>query len=171
MIPSTPTSSRPSIPATFIKFLDTLEFWETELFSKLTMDVDCYTFMALVNAQPETSIQLLTMSDGSDDAGAMTFGWIVSLPTGQRLARCAGPAYGPYGSSFRAEGYGFLSVSRFLVRIQEFCQQQPTWRIQMMTDNQGLLTRVETSLPFVDPFPKYTLQADWDVTNEIVTSI
>jgi hypothetical protein len=41
----------------------------------------------------------------------------------------------------------------------------------MMTDNQGLLTRVATSLPFEDPFPNMTLQADWDVTNEIVHSI
>jgi hypothetical protein len=171
LIPSIQASRRPHIPATFTDFLDTLEFWETELFANLIMEVDCYTFLALVNAQPETAIQLLTMSDGSDAAGAMTFGWILSLPNGQRLARCSGPAYGPYGSSFRAEGYGFLSVSRFLVRIQEFCHEKPQWRIQMMTDNQGLLTRVETSLPFVDPFPNYTLQADWDVTNEIITSI
>jgi hypothetical protein len=41
----------------------------------------------------------------------------------------------------------------------------------MMTDNQGLLTRVENSLPFTDPFPNLTLQADWDVTDKIVTSI
>jgi hypothetical protein len=40
-----------------------------------------------------------------------------------------------------------------------------------MTDNQGLLTRVTTSLPFDDPFPNTTLQADWDVTNKIVHSI
>jgi hypothetical protein len=171
LIPSIPASRRPHIPATFTDFLDTLEFWETELFANLIMEVDCYTFLALVNAQPKTAIQLLTMSDGSDAAGAMTFGWILLLPNGQRLARCSGPAYGPYGSSFRAEGYGFLLVSRFLVRIQEFCNEQPRWRIQMMTDNQGLLTRVETSLPFVDPFPNYTLQADWDITNEIITSI
>jgi hypothetical protein len=42
--------------------------------------------MELVNAQPAADIQLLTMSDGSDDAGAMTFGWIISLPNGHRLA-------------------------------------------------------------------------------------
>jgi hypothetical protein len=71
----------------------------------------------------------------------------------------------------RAEGYGLLSVSRFLVRLQEFCGQEPTWHIQMMTDNQGLLTRVERSLPFEHPFPNLTLQADWDVTNEILHSV
>jgi hypothetical protein len=171
ILPFIQAPKSPYIPATFKNFIDTLDFWETELFLQLTMEVDCYTFLELVNEQPAADIQLLTMSDGSDDAGAMTFGWILSLPNGRRLARCSGLAYGPYGSSFRAKGYGFLSVLHFLVRIQEFCDQQPTWRIQMMTDNQGLLTRVETSLPFVDPFPNCTLQANWDVTNKIITSL
>jgi hypothetical protein len=176
-IPTIPTIrpvQRPtSSPSTFVEFLTTLDGWEAQLFSQLTMDVDCYAFLNLVNTQPldETEVHLLTMSDGSDDDGAMTFGWIISLPNGNRLARCAGPAFGPYGSSFRAEGYGFLSVARFLVRLQEFCNQTPRWRIQMMTDNQGLLTRVETSLPFPDPFPNSTLQADWDITNEINHSL
>jgi hypothetical protein len=159
--------------ATFSEFLSRLDPWERSLFSDLTMEVDCYTFLALVDAQATDGdvAQLLTMSDGSDDSGAMTFGWIMALPTGQRLVRCAGPTFGPYGSSFRAEGYGFLSVSRFLVRLQEFCQVTPRWKIQMMTDNEGLLTRITASLPHPDPFPNSTLQADWDVTNEIITSI
>jgi hypothetical protein len=112
-----------------------------------------------------------TPSDGSDDAGSMSFGWIISLPNGHRLAHCAGPSFGPYGSSFRAEGYGLLSVSRFLVRLQEFCQQPPSWHVQMMTDNLGLLTRVEKGLPLEHPFPNITLLADWDVTNKIIHSV
>jgi hypothetical protein len=40
-----------------------------------------------------------------------------------------------------------------------------------MTDNLGLLTRVEKNLPYPDPFPNVTLQADWDVTNEIITTL
>lgn len=66
----------PVVSATFPEFLETLDEWETELFAHLTMDVDCYTLAGLVNAQhsAEDTIQLLTMSDGSDEAGAMTFG-------------------------------------------------------------------------------------------------
>lgn len=41
----------------------------------------------------------------------------------------------------------------------------------MMTDNQGLITRLDTSLPYIDPFPNITLTADWDVSNEIVKSL
>jgi hypothetical protein len=177
-IPAIP-KSLPPLPrweqpiATFSQFLDGLDHWERSLFADLTMEVDCYTFLDLVDSQVTDGdiAQLLTMSNGSDDSGAMTFGWIMALPTGKRLVRCAGPTFGSYGSSFRAEGYGFLSVSCFLVRLQEFCQVQPPWKILMMTDNEGLLTRITSSLPHSDPFPNSTLQAHWDVTNEIITSI
>jgi hypothetical protein len=175
LIPPTsvaPTASA-TTAATFPEFLSSLDTWETELFADLTMHVDCYEFIHLVETQlaRTTGVQLLTVSDGSDDAGAMTFGWIVSLPDGTRLARCSGPAYGPFGTSFRAEGYGFLSVSRFLLRLHEFCGITPTWCIKLMTDNLGLLTRIEKCLPYPDPFPNTTLQPDWDVTNEIIVTL
>ncbi len=164
---------RSPVQATFAEFLAALEFWETELFSDLTMMVDCYEFIRMVETQRHrnTDIKLLTMSDGSDDAGAMTFGWIISLPDGTRLAKCSGPVYGPFGTSFRAEGYGFLSVTRFLFRLSEFCRIKPDWRVKLMTDNLGLITRLEKSLPFSDPFPNLTLQPDWDVTNKIIKTL
>jgi hypothetical protein len=100
-------------PLTFQSFLTTLDKWEQELFVDLTMEVDCYQLIQIVNAQPlnDTDNQLITASDGSDDSGLMTFGWVIALPSGRQLASCAGPAYGPSGSSFCAEGYDFLSVS------------------------------------------------------------
>ena len=163
----------PTIAATFSEFLLALPFWETELFSDLIMHVDCYELLRQVDHQAarRTDIQLLTMSDGSDISGAMTFGWVISLPDGTRLARCSGPAYGPFGSSFRAEGYGFLSVTRFLFRLQEFCGRSLAWRITMMTDNLGLLTRIEQSIQYPHPYPNYTLKADWDVTHEIISTL
>jgi hypothetical protein len=104
----------PLAPTTFTDFLATLDLWETEQFSTLTMDINCYTFFDLVNAQTsnDAAIQLLTiMSDGSGDAGAMTFEWIISLPNGKRLAQCSGPTFGPYGSLFHAEGFSFVSLT------------------------------------------------------------
>jgi hypothetical protein len=69
--PNFPRPSVPLKPATFTDFLDTLDPWETQLFATLTMDVDCYAFVAMVNDQTVegNSIQLLTMRDGSDDTG------------------------------------------------------------------------------------------------------
>jgi hypothetical protein len=67
--------------------------------------------------------------------------------------------------SFQAEGYGFLSISHFLLRLQEFCD------VKLMTDNLRFLTRVKKCLPYPDPFPNTTLQADWDVANKIVCAL
>jgi hypothetical protein len=94
------------------------------------MTVDCYEFLQIVNEQEldETATHLITVSDGSGNDGSMSFGWI---------ARCSGPAFGPSGSSFCAKGYGFLSVTRFLVRLCKFCAVTPTWSVKMLTDNQG----------------------------------
>jgi hypothetical protein len=41
----------------------------------------------------------------------------------------------------------------------------------MMTDNKDLLTRLETSLPYIEPFPNIMLISDWDITHEIVHSL
>jgi hypothetical protein len=171
-IPDLPTPARQvaSTPATFQDYLLTLAEWETELFSELTMLVDCYEVIWLVKTTPlcNTAIHLLMTSDGSDNAGAMTFGWILSLSNGQRLARCSGPAYGPFGS---AKGYGFLLVSRFLLRLHEYCGVTPSWHVKMMTDNLGLITWLKKSLLHLEPFPNITLLSDWDVTNEIVCTL
>jgi hypothetical protein len=41
----------------------------------------------------------------------------------------------------------------------------------MLTDNQGLLTRLSLSLPYPEPFPNLTLAPNWDVTNEIALGL
>lgn len=162
-----------NIPETFCEYLATLDPWERDLFPVLTMDVGCYEFLDLVTSQElaANATQLLTVSDGSDDSGSMSFGWVIALPSGRRLARCSGPAFGPIGSSFRAEGYGFLSVTQFLIRLCDFCSTRPAWTIKMMTDNAGLLTRIESSLPYPEPFPNLTLASDWDLTHQISTGL
>jgi hypothetical protein len=71
----------------------------------------------------------------------------------------------------RAEGYGFLSVSRFIIRIQEFCSSDAPWSIKMLTDNPGLLTHTETILQYLTPFPNFTLLPDWDLTHETAESL
>ncbi len=107
--PTLPTPGSSTLSETFQEFITTLDLWERELFPELSMTIDCYEFLEIVNEQEldDTDIRLLTVSDGSDVEGSMSFGWIIALPSGRRLARCSGPAFGPSGSSFRAEGYRF----------------------------------------------------------------
>ncbi len=76
-IPVLPVSIKSNeVASTFTEFIETFDVWERELFSDLHMEVDCYEFLSLVESQilEESAIQLLTVSDGSNDSGAMTFG-------------------------------------------------------------------------------------------------
>jgi hypothetical protein len=102
----------------------------------------------IIDAAPDDSdldIQLISVSDGSAfDNKSMSFGWIMSLPNGTRLATCAGPAHGSKKSSFCAEGYGLLSLTRFLHHLFHFCLCRPSWKLQLSCDNDPLLKRINT---------------------------
>jgi hypothetical protein len=75
-------------PGTFSEYLSHLDSWEKELFEDLIMEVDCYEFLDLVDSQLilDDVIRLITVSDGSDASGSMSFGWVIALPNGRRLA-------------------------------------------------------------------------------------
>jgi hypothetical protein len=63
---------------------------------------------------PPTTIHMV--SDGSELAQNMTFGWVLCTSNGIRLAICSGPAFGT-GSSHRAEATDMLSAARFLFHL------------------------------------------------------
>jgi hypothetical protein len=92
------------------------------------------------------------------------------LHDGTVLAQCSGPAPG-HESSLRSEGHGMLSNVRFLQHIFEYCEESRARPFRFITDNQGLIGRVMTSLAYDNPYPNSTLAADWDVVNEIVTTL
>jgi hypothetical protein len=50
-------------------------------------------------------------------------------------------------------------------------KKPPLGPYQFITDNQGLIHRVITSLACNDPYPNSTLAANWDVVNKIVTTL
>ena len=81
------------------------------------------------------------VSDGSDIDGTMTFGWVISTPRGHRLATCAGPGFGR-GSSHIAEGFGTLSVGRFIYHLLLFCSVSTPQKGRFLLDNKGLITRI-----------------------------
>jgi hypothetical protein len=100
IIPISGTNPAPS--ETCSEYLKTLDHWELHLFANLEMLVDCYKFIQIVDSQllAASNTHLLMMSDGLDLDGSMSFSLIIALPWGRQLAQCAGPAFGPYGSSF-----------------------------------------------------------------------
>jgi hypothetical protein len=57
----------------------------------------------------------LGVSDEAEKFKCAAFGWMISRTNGHRLVRCVGPVYGADLSSYRAIGYGFLSMLRLLL--------------------------------------------------------
>jgi hypothetical protein len=174
-----------SDPGAFDDYLAALQPWESSLFQCLEMKAYPTEVASLLTSNP-----FVSASDGSVKfATHGSFGWIISLPNGRRLATCSGPVYGAKPSSYRAEGYGMLSLLRFLVRLFEYCGVQVvSTDCSIVCDNSSLVNKViayQSPYPMDvmldddwDPFDQPSLESsnksttatlapDWDVLNEI----
>jgi hypothetical protein len=145
--------------------LTTLPEWDRSLFDEIIMAHSCYEIIALLrnalDATPDdtTAPYSLLVSDGLAGDGSMSFGWAFSMPDGRILARCSGPAPG-HQSSFRSEGYGMLSAVRFLHHLFLFSQDIFIGPFQFVTNNQGLITRVQNQPTYAESYPNSTLKPD-----------
>lgn len=149
-------------PTTWPSYLRTLPTWETALFFGLTM----LKPHDLKHALSEPS-SILIVCDGSAPDKA-SFGWIMSTPTGIRIASCHGPASGYNPTSYRAEGYVMLSPLRFMHHYTTFNNIAQINSPQLVCDNLGLVINVNKALQYDDYYTNATLASDWDVLREIV---
>ena len=118
-----------------------------------------------------TPVEFLTVSDGSSANGSMSFGWKCVLPDGTPLAEASGPAYGSKATSYRSEGYGVLSATKFFVHLFKFCCVCPSWSFHFVSDNLGLIRKITQLVRYTDHFPNLTLQPDWDIIREIQMAV
>jgi hypothetical protein len=101
----------------------------------------------------------------------MSFGWIFGTSDGTILAEHAGPAFGT-PTSHRAEGWGMLSGARFLLHLCRY-RRIPLpqhLHIESVSDNAGLITRMQNRRTYVTVFANATLEPDWDITEQIHAS-
>jgi len=72
-------------------------------------------------------------------------------------------------TSHRAEKFGMWSLILFIVRIFEYHEEDLTDALSLVCDNESLVNtdNKRTKLKHKE-FPNETLEADWDVINEIV---
>jgi hypothetical protein len=150
--------------------------WDRTLFDGLILVESCYKILErlknaldLVDDNGEAPYTLF-VSDGSAGDDSMSFGWVVCMQNNITLARSSGPAPG-HRSSFHSEGYSTLSAVQFLHHLFEYCQDNFVGPYRFVTDNQGLITRVQDCLRYPESFPNGTLAADWDVVNEIAETL
>eukprot|EP00957_Ditylum_brightwellii_P109684 8366615-Ditylum_brightwellii.AAC.1 len=92
----------------------------------------------------------------------MSFGWVMSLLDSTTLATHSGPAFG-HASSFKAKGYGLLSVACFLYHLQRYTQLTLACNICIYIYNKGVVARTNNQIKYEYNFPYNTLEPDWDV--------
>ena len=155
-------TASPTLAAT----IPTLDEWERELLAHV--ELIGVTEQELVHIL--TTEAVLVASDGSAPNPKASFAWIICRKNGTRIAQCNGPAYGYKPTSYRAEGYGILSVLRFLIRLRE-CHNCPEFKAYThLCDNKSMVVKAPASEWSSSPTPNSTKASEWDLIAEIWTS-
>ena len=163
----------PTEYTSFGAFIAQHDPWEFELLERT--ELMCPRAYDIIDATTEG---ITFACDGSVNAyGAGSFGWKASDAQGNRLVQCSGPARGHRISSYRSEGYGMLSVFRFLDRIHVYCEQSINAKaVTVVCDNKSMVQQVAELIP--TSATTYTtdsethrsltpLQPEWDLLQEI----
>ena len=177
-IPPTPAAP---IHRNFEDYIQSLAQWEKDLFVDLKLHRRASELIdMMISTQPRevddalvppgTRFRLLGASDGSVMKFS-TFGWVCSLvDSEEEIASCAGPVFGAKNSSFRAEGYGMLSLARFLYRLFLYCDRLDVIHTLFGCDNKGLLQRILSLTNQTFANPSTTMAPDWDIVQAIVNT-
>ena len=97
----------------------------------------------------------------------MTFGWIMSIPDGESVASCAGHSYGRE-SSLRAEATGMVSALVFIAIVKQYnSNHDKIMKVKYVSNNMGLVKRGQEHRSYVDLYANTTLQAEYDLTEQI----
>ena len=154
----------PPSPDTLETLIPTLEPWESHLFDTLDLlESEHDVWQALCNDT------CLLVSDGSAHNSSGSFGWVLATQAGHRLVQCSGPAFGRKVTSFRAEGYGLLSATRFLLRMQEIygTPDEILATHEVICDNQSFIQVNIKYTKYDKIFPNSTMASEWDIIAEI----
>ena len=140
-----------------------MDKWEKMLLQGLVLQVSQEEFLRLV------SEPTLVASDGSVQGSRASFAWVMSTVDGNRFATCVGPALGLKPTSYRAEGYGILSLVRFLHLIKQQFNTQIDCHV--VCDNEAMVKRTRSPNDVTKVYPNETLASDWDVLAEIWSTL
>ena len=160
----------PSAPRSIHDIIDSADTWEVHLLEHLELLVPDDHLMDCLSTQT-----CILVSDGSAPSPKASFAWILASPDGRRLARCSGPAFGYKASSYRAEGYGMLSGTRFLYHISNLLQTEPTPRnlqpVEFRCDNKSMIEVTVKHCKYQQVYPNATMASDWDIIAELRETI
>jgi hypothetical protein len=135
-------TARSTICATFDEYIATLPRWERDLLVYVA-EYFCPD-SSLYELLQQSNVKILIASDGGhkDDYGS--FGWVIGTQH-EVIWDCEGVARGYPMQSYRAEGYGRMSLLLFLTHYIRFYNIEPAagLRVTSYCDNSGLLKAEE----------------------------
>jgi hypothetical protein len=175
-LPISPVKSL-TLPPRSPSFLDYLRHLPPSnrlLFESLELLVPLATLLATLGGTVLSRIpssKCHGVCDGTEVLSCMAFAWVLAGPDGLRLAQCASPAFGSQASSYRAEGYGLVSLVKFLSFLKRFCTSAQPWRIRLAADNLRFITKVNQAIAYETPYPSVTLDPAYDLIEEVVQTV
>eukprot|EP00957_Ditylum_brightwellii_P000314 24820-Ditylum_brightwellii.AAC.1 len=120
--------------------------------------------------EPSTTFIIVTDGSSSDGKNLMSFGWKMSLQDEIPLVEHYGPAFCK-ATSFRAEGYGLLSVALFLKLAQIYTKTKIQAVIEICIANKGMVIRSNAHMSYPFDYNYNTLEPDWDVLTQVALEL
>ena len=168
--PRTPEQAQTD-PVSIYDLFPILDQWEQHLLFDLDLQLDEKEIWTVM-----TTEKCYIATDGSAPEGKGSFGWVISDTSGTILAQCKGPVFGAKITSYRAEGYGILSVLRFMARMKQVhhngehmnqmeddSSANRIFQHELVCDNKSMVNKVKEIIHYKTVYPNATMESEWDV--------
>ena len=161
-------------PLSFADHVRRLDPWEVHLLQGITFFRQPYEIRHLMQQSIPKGKGAYLVSDGSQLKDELRYGWVFGSDDGDKFAEHSGIGYGT-PTSHRAEGWAMLSGILFFKHLLHYSASQtpPTehqeFSLKIFSDNAGLIQRIKRRMEYTTPYPNSTLEADWDLVEQIYT--
>ena len=165
-VPAILSTTPVAAPRTWEEYLSRLDPWETDLLHN-TRILHLQPLLKLLGSKHK----IFLASDGGAQDPLGSFGGLVASRS-TILAETGGQASGANPRSFRAEGYGILTILRLVHHL--LCYYNiPRIRgpVTIVCDSESLLTRLESALASTICRPRRALFSEADVESGITDTI
>ena len=155
----------------FGEYVESLSPWEKHILQGIKLYVDPKDIFQDLQQYEHHERSLILVSDGSCRHSQTTYGWVLGSSAKVIYAEHAGVGYGE-STSHRAEGWGMVSGTLFVSHLYKFLHLFDSTLlsnvpITFLSDNNGLVTRVQQRLQYSKCYPNATLIPDWDLVEQI----
>jgi ribonuclease HI len=163
------------VATNFNQYIQSLAAWEQHLLQGVQFFQQPYEIIHQASLSLlRDDMKLLLVSDGSQRGAIITYGWVFGSGDGKIYAEHSGTGAGE-ATSHRAEAWGMLSGALFVAHLYRYTTGRDhimqDFPVTFLCDNQGLVKRITQRLTYTTCYPNATLEADWDIIEQIYHTI